>query len=96
MNAIVSSDQGTHISHVKDLADVERNLRATQGSNPFLEGLRSGAEAVGLGGAMSGAMKDVMRPVIGQTQEAMGHTIGYTPEADAIREDFAKYRSAHP
>jgi len=96
MNTIVSNDQGTHISHVKDLADIERNLRGTKGSNPFLEGLRSGAEAVGLGGTVGGAMRDVMKPVIGQTQEAMGHTIGYTPEADAIREDFAKYRSAHP
>lgn len=51
MNRMVSNpDIAASLSAVKELSEIERNLRSTSGSGPFLEGFRAGTEATNLGG----------------------------------------------
>lgn len=76
MNTIVSSDQGTHISHVKDLAEVERNLQATKGANPFFEGMAVGADALGLSKTISTATSDLLSPVMYQGRRDISEALG--------------------
>ena len=86
MNSIVSQDLGAQIGSVKELSEIERNLKQVKSPHPFIEGLREGATLTGMGKAIGGTSKDLMGPIIGA---------GETDLADAMHmyADKPKYRN---
>ena len=65
MNHMVSQDLGTSVGAVKELSEIERNLKG--GPGPFLEGFRAGTEATNFGGVFQKGVTDTAFP---RTQNA--------------------------
>jgi len=74
MNAIVSHGLGTSVGTVKELSEIERNLKGAKGSNPFIEGLAGGLEVSGFGSQLGKALQTGMEPITehGQAEMASG------------------------
>lgn len=64
MNAMVSHDLGTPIGSVKELSEIERNLKGNKGTNPFFEGLSAGLETAQFGKSFGTAVSHTMDPVL--------------------------------
>lgn len=67
MNKIVAYNQQMNVQDIKDLTEIQRNTSQVSRQDPFLEGLVGGAQAFGLGGAISGLQ--------GETGKRMGNTM---------------------
>jgi hypothetical protein len=74
---MVGMDHGVQVGTVKDLAEIEKNLRSSKGSNPFFEGLAAGSSAMGMQGALSRSTGQLLDPFVQQGQEEIGAQIGW-------------------
>lgn len=63
MNSMVSHDLGVPIGAVKEISDIEKNLRGAKGSHPFLEGFGSSLETTGAGASFRSAVEGSLKSV---------------------------------
>lgn len=73
MNSMVSHDLGVGSGSVKELSEIERNLKGTKGSNPFFEGLNAGLESTQFGSQLNKAIQTGMDPI---TEHLQGEVAG--------------------
>lgn len=74
---LISMDQGVQVGAIKDLSEIEKNLKLTRGGNPFLEGLAAGTEATGMSGALGKATGTMFEPVTEHAAREIGWGLGY-------------------
>jgi len=71
MNTMVSHDLGVGAGSVKELSEIERNLKGTKGSNPFFDGLNAGLETTQFGSQLNKAIQTGMDPITDHAQAEM-------------------------
>lgn len=74
---LISMDQGVQVGAIKDLSEIEKNLKATKSKQPFLEGLQVGAEFTGLPSALGKVTGGLMNPVMEHGSQEIAYNLGY-------------------
>lgn len=74
---LISMDQGVQVGAIKDLSEIEKNLKTTRSENPFLKGFQAGAETVGVQGALGDVTKTVLDPFVEHGKAEIKREMGY-------------------
>jgi hypothetical protein len=74
---LVSMDQGAQTSVIKDLANIERDLKQSRPANPFLTGLSAGMSHGGMSSALGKVPSELLSPFVEQSTENIRSTMGY-------------------
>jgi hypothetical protein len=74
---LLSMDQGVLVGAIKDLSEIEKNLKASKGGNPFFEGMQAGTSAVGLQGALGSATGKMLEPFVMHSAAEIRKEMGY-------------------
>jgi hypothetical protein len=74
---LVNTNMGAQTSIIKDLANIEKDLKQSRPSSPFLTGLGAGLQHGGFTGAITDVTKGVMHPFVEQGTENIRSTMGY-------------------
>ena len=77
MLSLISMNVGAQVSAIKDLSEIEKNLKNNRGSNPFLEGLRAGTESVGMQGALGKTTGAMLDPFVRHSSGEISREMGY-------------------
>lgn len=79
MNAMVGDGRtlGVGTDAIKTLSEIEKNLKASRGGNPFFEGLQAGTSAVGLQGALGSATGKMLEPFVMHSATEIKKEMGY-------------------
>lgn len=77
MLSLISMDQGVQVGAIKDLSEIEKNLKTTKGTNPFFEGFGAGAEAVGAQKAIGAATSGLLNPFVEHGSSEIKREMGY-------------------
>lgn len=72
MNSMMSFDIGTPLGAIKDLSDIEKNLKGTRGASPFFEGFSKSIETTGVGRSFGQAVEHTMKPHMEMDLEVAG------------------------
>jgi uncharacterized protein YciW len=71
MNSMISHDLGVPIGSIKEISDIEKNLRGSKGEHPFLEGFGKSIETTGAGSSFRGAIEHSFRSVSEHDMDAV-------------------------
>ena len=63
MNRVVSYNQGIDASSVKELSDIEKNMKITRSESPFFSGAATGSSVFGLADVTSTTIKGSLLPI---------------------------------
>jgi hypothetical protein len=74
---LISMDQGVQVGAIKDLSEIEKNLKAIRPENPFLKGFQVGAETAGMKGSFGESTKDILKPFVEHGQSEIKREMGY-------------------
>jgi hypothetical protein len=74
---LISMDQGVQVGAIKDLSEIEKNLKATKSKQPFLEGLQVGTEFAGMPSALGKATGELMSPIMEHGSKEIAYNLGY-------------------
>jgi hypothetical protein len=75
MNSMVSHDLGVPIGAVKEISDIEKNLRGAKGSHPFIEGFTSSLETTGAGSTFRSAVEGSLKSVSEHNMDAIAGSL---------------------
>ena len=74
---LISMDQGVQVGAIKDLSEIEKNLKTIRSENPFLKGFQVGAETAGMQGALGDVTKSVLDPFVERGKSEIKREMGY-------------------
>lgn len=74
---LISMDQGVQVGAIKDLSEIEKNLKTVRSENPFLKGFQVGAETAGMQGALGDVTKSVLDPFVERGKSEIKREMGY-------------------
>lgn len=73
---LVNMDQGVQTNTIKELSEIEKNLKMCKPENPFLKGFGAGADMFGMK-SMVGKSVDVLSPIVEHGSEQVREEMGY-------------------
>jgi hypothetical protein len=74
---LISMDQGVQVGAIKDLSEIEKNLKTVRPENPFLKGFQAGAETAGMQSALGDVTKSVLDPFVEHGTSEIKREMGY-------------------
>jgi len=74
---LISMDQGVQVGAIKDLSEIEKNLKTIRPENPFLKGFMAGAETAGMKGSFGDSTKSVLEPFVEHGKSEIRREMGY-------------------
>ena len=79
MNKLVKYDEvgGVQVDDVKNLSEIERNIRSGASGSPFFQGLAEGSKAFGLTKALEGSLGSLSKPLHSEMEQLVAEDMGF-------------------
>lgn len=75
MNSMISHDLGVPIGSIKEISDIEKNLRGSKGMHPFIEGFGKSIETTGAGSSFRTAIEGSLKSVSEHDMDAVASNL---------------------